>query len=72
MMMKVKEVTMKVTVAIRRKVNVEIQVMKIWRIKVEMNPIIQMTKLLTKIKRKPTTTKKDFPMFAVLIRTLIY
>ena len=72
MKMKVTEVTMKVTVAIRRKVNVEIQVMKIWMIKLEMNPIIQISKVVIKIKRKPTTTKKDFPMFAVLIRTLMY
>lgn len=50
MMMKVMEVTTKVTVVRRRKANVEIQVMKIWMTKMEMNPIIQTMKVVTKIK----------------------
>ena len=67
--MKVMEVTTKVMVVRKRKANVKIQAMKTWTIKLEMNQIIRITKVVIKIKRKEN---KDFPMFAVLIRTLIY
>jgi hypothetical protein len=68
MMMRVTEVIMKVIVVKRRKPIIMNQVMKIWMTKPEMNRIIQIMKVVNKIKTK---TKKRHFVFAVLIRTLM-
>ncbi len=65
----VMEVIMKVIVVKRKKLIIIVQVMKIWMIKVEMNLIIQIMKVETKI--KTLKKEKKTSVFAVHIRTLV-
>jgi len=58
MTMIVMEVIMKVIVVKRKKLIIIVQVMKIWMIKVEMNLIIQIMKVVIKIKSE--LKKKDY------------
>ena len=53
-----------------RRVEVPVEVMKKWMIKVEMNLIIQIMKVVIKIKRLHRK-KRHFFVFAVHIRTLV-
>jgi len=66
------EVIMKVIVVKRKNLIIAVQVMKIWMIKVEMNPIIQIMKVEIKIKTLlKKKKKKRLFVFAVHIRTLV-
>ena len=66
--MKAMEVIMKVIVVRRKSLIVVLQAMEKWMIKVAMNLIIQIMKMLIKINE--LDLKKLF-VFAVLIRTLV-